>query len=225
LNQNRVQRLQRAEDGDPFSFLGPHAQGDETLVRAWLPGADAVDLLSSDGSPLGRMHCSDPDGLFELPLPQAQRYCLRIHWPSGVQETEDPYAFGPLLGDTDLYLFAEGNHRQLWRCLGAAPVEHEGVAGVRFAVWAPNARRVSVVGNFNSWDGRRHPMRLRYPAGCGNCSFRGCSLANATSTKSLARMASCRCAPTPWRRPPRCRRPPPRRCRRARPSPGRTSSG
>jgi 1,4-alpha-glucan branching enzyme len=165
LNQNRVQRLQRAEDGDPFSFLGPHAQGDETLVRVWLPGADAVDLLASDGSALGRMQRSDPEGLFELRLPQLQRYRLRIHWPGSVQETEDPYAFGPLLGDTDLYLFAEGNHRQLWRCLGAAPVEHEGVPGVRFAVWAPNARRVSVVGGFNSWDGRRHPMRLRYPAG------------------------------------------------------------
>ncbi|PZR60139.1 MAG: 1,4-alpha-glucan branching enzyme, partial [Stutzerimonas stutzeri] len=100
-----------------------------------------------------------------MQLPQAQRYRLRIHWPGNVQETEDPYAFGPLLGDTDLYLFAEGNHRQLWRCLGSAPVEHEGVPGVRFAVWAPNARRVSVVGDFNSWDGRRHPMRLRYPAG------------------------------------------------------------
>ncbi|KQO37909.1 1,4-alpha-glucan branching protein GlgB [Pseudomonas chengduensis] len=165
MNQNRVQRLQRAEDGDPFSFLGPHAQGDETLVRVWLPGADAVELLASDGSPMGRMHCSDPQGLFELQLPQAQRYRLRIHWPGSVQEMEDPYAFGPLLGDTDLYLFAEGNHRQLWRCLGSAPVEHEGVPGVRFAVWAPNARRVSVVGDFNSWDGRRHPMRLRYPAG------------------------------------------------------------
>lgn len=165
MNQNRVQRLQRAEDGDPFSFLGPHPQGDESLVRVWLPGADAVELLASDGSPLGRMHCSDPQGLFELQLPQAQRYRLRIHWPGSVQETEDPYAFGPLLGDTDLYLFAEGNHRQLWRCLGSAPVEHEGVPGVRFAVWAPNARRVSVVGDFNSWDGRRHPMRLRYPAG------------------------------------------------------------
>ena len=165
MNQNRVQRLQRAEDGDPFSFLGPHAQGDETLVRVWLPGADAVELLASDGSPMGRMHCSDPQGLFELQLPQAQPYRLRIHWPGSVQETEDPYAFGPQLGDTDLYLFAEGNHRQLWRCLGSAPVEHEGVPGVRFAVWAPNARRVSVVGDFNSWDGRRHPMRLRYPAG------------------------------------------------------------
>ena len=159
MNQTRLERLRRAEDDDPFSFLGPHAQGEETLVRVWLPGADAVDLLASDGTSLGRMRCSDPDGLFELELPQAQRYRLRIHWPGGVQESEDPYAFGPLLGETDLYLFAEGNHRRLWRSLGSAAVEHEGVPGVRFAVWAPNARRVSVVGDFNNWDGRRHPMR------------------------------------------------------------------
>lgn len=165
MNQTRVQRLRRAEDGDPFGFLGPHAEDDGVRVRVWLPGAREVDLLAIDGTPLGRMQCSDPDGLFERELPQAQPYRLRIHWPGGVQETEDPYAFGPLLGETDLYLFAEGNHRQLWHCLGSAVVEHEGVPGVRFAVWAPNARRVSVVGDFNAWDGRRHPMRLRYPAG------------------------------------------------------------
>ena len=107
----------------------------------------------------------DGDGLFELQLERAQDYRLRIDWPDGVQESEDPYAFGPLLSELELYLFAEGNHRELWRSLGARVQEHEGVSGVRFAVWAPNARRVSVVGDFNSWDGRRHPMRLRYPAG------------------------------------------------------------
>ncbi|MBN0480952.1 1,4-alpha-glucan branching enzyme, partial [Pseudomonas aeruginosa] len=93
------------------------------------------------------------------------RYRLRVHWPDGVQESEDPYAFGPLLGELDLYLFAEGNQRQLASCLGAQLTRHEGVEGVRFAVWAPNAVRVSVVGDFNGWDGRRHPMRRRYPSG------------------------------------------------------------
>ncbi|MGH8355440.1 MAG: 1,4-alpha-glucan branching protein GlgB, partial [Pseudomonas sp.] len=81
------------------------------------------------------------------------------------QISEDPYSFGPLLGELDLYLFAEGNHRDLGHCLGAQLLTVEGVAGVRFAVWAPNARRVSVVGDFNGWDGRRHPMRLRQPNG------------------------------------------------------------
>ncbi|MGE8497495.1 MAG: 1,4-alpha-glucan branching protein GlgB [Pseudomonas sp.] len=166
MNQDRVERLRRAEDGDPFSFLGPHPQADgSTLVRVWMPGADGVELLAADGQSLGSMPCTDPDGLFELAMQQPQRYRLRIDWAGAVQEIEDPYAFGPLLGEMDLYLFAEGNHRELWRCLGAQVVEREGVTGVRFAVWAPNARRVSVVGDFNSWDGRRYPMRLRYPAG------------------------------------------------------------
>jgi 1,4-alpha-glucan branching enzyme len=165
VNQDRVELLLRAEDGDPFSFLGPHVKEEGMLVRVWLPGAKAVELLTREGQSLGDMQRTDPQGLFELHIIQAQGYRLRIQWPSGPQETEDPYAFGPLLGDMDLYLFAEGNHRELWRCLGAQVTTHEGIDGVRFAVWAPNAQRVSVVGAFNNWDGRRHPMRLRYPSG------------------------------------------------------------
>ncbi|HZX18066.1 MAG TPA: 1,4-alpha-glucan branching protein GlgB [Pseudomonas sp.] len=165
MNQDRVERLLRAEDGDPFSFLGPHPQEGGTLVRVWMPNAEGVELLTRDGQSLGAMQRTDAQGLFELSISQAQSYCLRIQWPDGQQETEDPYAFGPLLGELDLYLFAEGNHRELWRCLGAQVETRDGISGVRFAVWAPNAQRVSVVGNFNSWDGRRHPMRLRYPAG------------------------------------------------------------
>ena len=165
MNQDRVQGLLRAEDGDPFSFLGPHPQQDGTLIRVWMPGAEGVELLATDGHSLGAMQCADAQGLFELHLNEHQGYRLRIQWPDGPQETEDPYAFGPLLGDLDLYRFAEGNHRELWRCLGAQVETRDGITGVRFAVWAPNAQRVSVVGPFNSWDGRRHPMRLRYPAG------------------------------------------------------------
>lgn len=165
MNEPAIERLRRAEEGDPFGLLGPHPEEDGTRVRVWLPGAEAVDLLDAAGQVLGRMTRTDDDGLFEWLLPEPQPYRLRIHWPGAVQDVEDPYAFGPILGELDLYLFAEGNHRELWRCLGARPCEHEGVPGVSFAVWAPNARRVSVVGDFNSWDGRRHPMRLRYPAG------------------------------------------------------------
>ena len=91
---------------------------------------------------------------------------LSITWPGGtVQETEDAYAFGPFLGDLDLHLFNEGRHWDLGRVFGAQPKTVEGVAGVGFSVWAPNARRVSVIGDFNGWDGRRHPMRLRHGAG------------------------------------------------------------
>ena len=163
---NDLERLRAAEHGDPFAFLGPQQDDEGHLVRAWLPGALAVELLAAEGGELlGAMQLEDSAGLFTLRLAAPQRYRLRIHWPECEQETEDPYAFGPLLGDIDLYLFAEGNHRDLARCLGAQPMEVDGIAGVRFAVWAPNARRVSVVGHFNGWDGRRHPMRLRYPSG------------------------------------------------------------
>lgn len=137
------------------------------MLRAYLPGAQRVELLDEDGATLAELEQSDPgSGLFQRHLERLPpRYRLRVHWPDGVQESEDPYAFGPLLGELDLYLFAEGNHRQLASCLGAQLTRHEGVEGVRFAVWAPNAVRVSVVGDFNGWDGRRHPMRRRYPSG------------------------------------------------------------
>jgi 1,4-alpha-glucan branching enzyme len=111
---------------------------------------------------LARIH---PGGVFSGVLPGPVPYRLRIVWPGGEQETEDPYAFPPLLGAVDLHLLAEGRHRRLGEALGAHAVTVEGVEGVRFAVWAPNARRVSVVGDFNQWDGRRNPMRCRIEAG------------------------------------------------------------
>ena len=158
-----IQALIRAEHGNPFAFLGPHQRDGVTLVRTWQPGALEVELLDESGQLLARMDEPVP-GLFVAELGGPRPYRLRIHWSGGLQETEDPYAFGPQLGEMDIYLFNEGNHRRLGRCFGAQPWVADGVAGVRFAVWAPNARRVSVVGNFNSWDGRRHPMRL-HPGG------------------------------------------------------------
>ncbi|MGK3001497.1 1,4-alpha-glucan branching protein GlgB [Pseudomonas aeruginosa] len=167
--QLELDKLQRGLQGDPFAFLGPQRDpgGEGGVVRAYLPGAQRVELLDEDGATLAELEQSDPgSGLFQRHLERLPpRYRLRVHWPDGVQESEDPYAFGPLLGELDLYLFAEGNHRQLASCLGAQLTRHEGVEGVRFAVWAPNAVRVSVVGDFNGWDGRRHPMRRRYPSG------------------------------------------------------------
>lgn len=167
--QLELDKLQRGLQGDPFAFLGPQRDpgGEGGVLRAYLPGAQRVELLDEDGATLAELEQSDPgSGLFQRRLERLPpRYRLRVHWPDGVQESEDPYAFGPLLGELDLYLFAEGNHRQLASCLGAQLTRHEGVEGVRFAVWAPNAVRVSVVGDFNGWDGRRHPMRRRYPSG------------------------------------------------------------
>ncbi|MBD7977216.1 1,4-alpha-glucan branching protein GlgB [Serpens gallinarum] len=160
-----IDALVRAEHGNPFAFLGPHATGQGTVIRAYLPGALRVELLDAQsGEGLGDMQQSTP-GLFCQHLDTFRAYRYRIHWSGGVQETEDSYAFGPLLGEMDIYLFSEGNHRELGQVFGAQLTRHEGIKGVRFAVWAPNARRVSVVGNFNAWDGRRHPMRLRHPSG------------------------------------------------------------
>lgn len=162
-----IDALIRAEHRDPFSILGPHGDGGSgQYVRAYLPAALSVRLLAKDdGRELGEMEMSEVPGFFVGHLEQPQPYLLKVQWAGGEQITEDPYSFGPLLGEMDLYLFAEGNHRDLSSCLGAQVTKVDGVDGVRFAVWAPNARRVSVVGSFNSWDGRRHPMRLRHPTG------------------------------------------------------------
>lgn len=158
--------LARAEHTDPFSILGPHRDGDGLVIRAYLPTALAAELVDGEsGEVLGPMEQVQIPGLFCGRLAREQRYRLRVRWASGVQETEDPYGFGLLLGDVDLYLFGEGNHRDLGHCLGSQPMTIDGVSGVRFAVWAPNARRVSIVGHFNNWDGRRHPMRLRHASG------------------------------------------------------------
>jgi 1,4-alpha-glucan branching enzyme len=162
--------------GDPFALFGPHNAGNRKIVRSFQPGARAVDLLARgdpDGKPIDSLCEAHHSGLFVSSTagPSVNRpYLLKITWPTAgggetVQITEDPYSFGPLLGELDLHLLAEGNHRELGRCLGALPMTIDGVQGTRFAVWAPNARRVSVVGEFNHWDGRRHPMRLRYEAG------------------------------------------------------------
>ncbi len=159
--------LIRAEHRDPFSILGPHGDGGSgQIIRAYLPNALSVTVLAREGGhELGALHMSDVPGFFAGHFTDAQPYLLKINWAGGEQITEDPYSFGPLLGEMDLYLFAEGNHRDLSSCLGAQLTTVDGVQGVRFAVWAPNARRVSVVGGFNNWDGRRHPMRLRHPTG------------------------------------------------------------
>ena len=154
--------LLAGQHGDPFAILGPH--GDE--VRTLQPGARAVSVLARDtGEEIGRLEPVSGGSLFVGRVSQAVPYRLRIDWPGSVQETEDPYSFGLLLGELDLHLFAEGRHFELAQVFGAQAMEVDGVAGVRFALWAPNARRASVVGSFNNWDGRRHPMRLRREAG------------------------------------------------------------
>ncbi|PWC30659.1 1,4-alpha-glucan branching protein GlgB [Teichococcus aestuarii] len=163
LPPEAIHALAEGRHGDPFAALGPHDTPAGRVVRTMLPGATAVSAVAENGTlhPLTPLHAT---GLFEGPVP-AGNYRLHIDWGGVVQEAEDIYAFGPLLGELDIHLLKEGTHQDIARCLGAHPMEVEGVPGVRFAVWAPNAKRVSVVGDFNSWDGRRNPMRLRQECG------------------------------------------------------------
>jgi 1,4-alpha-glucan branching enzyme len=166
LDLPRAQALADAILGDPFAVLGPHKTPDGWVVRAFLPAATRVQVVGRpDGQVLGTLDRGATDGLFEGLVDDFKPYRLRISWTNSVQETEDPYSFGLLLGDMDLHLFNEGRHFALADSLGAQVRTFDGVLGVRFAVWAPNAKRVAVVGDFNSWDSRRHSMRVRSPAG------------------------------------------------------------
>jgi 1,4-alpha-glucan branching enzyme len=163
-----IRAIVEARHGDPFAILGPHAAAGGLAVRCFEPGADAVELLEDDGSSVAKLRCRHADGFFEglvrgHRLPFAYR--LRATRGRDAWEFRDPYAFGPVLGQMDDHLLVEGTHRQLYQRLGAHPMTHEGAAGVHFAVWAPNAARVSVVGDFNRWDGRRHQMRKRVDSG------------------------------------------------------------
>lgn len=166
LDQQSTRALALGTHDNPFAALGPHDTRDGRIIRAFLPGASKVDAVRrSDGAVLATLEPAGEAGLFEGLVDERAPYRLRIAWPDAVQETEDPYSFGLLLGDLDLHLFNEGRHFDLARCLSAQTVTIDGVNGVRFAVWAPNAKRVAVIGDFNSWDRRRHPMRIRHGAG------------------------------------------------------------
>ncbi|WP_375288075.1 1,4-alpha-glucan branching protein GlgB [Sphingomonas sp.] len=154
--------LLQGRHADPFSLLGPHAGPEGTFVRAFVPGAETLEAQSLAGEPLGTLEMADPEGLFEGTIagaPQPLKYKAQgfgAEW-----WLTDPYSFGPVLGPTDDFLMGEGTHYRLHHKMGAHRIEHEGATGIHFAVWAPNAQRVSVVGDFNDWDGRRHPMRKR----------------------------------------------------------------
>ncbi|VAW77052.1 1,4-alpha-glucan (glycogen) branching enzyme, GH-13-type [hydrothermal vent metagenome] len=160
-----LQRIIDARHHDPFEVLGRHEDGGQTLVRAFIPWCKNVRLVEN-GAELKRIKGTD---LFEwrgdgskLPL----HYQLAWVGDDGVEHEEyDPYSFPPLIGDLDLHWFGEGRHLHAYRFLGANFRETEGVGGVLFAVWAPNAERISVVGDWNHWDGRRHPLRARGDSG------------------------------------------------------------
>ncbi len=169
LSDLDLESLRMGRHSDPFSVLGRHAgSGGGVVVHVFLPGAASVQVLAGACAwPLQQRHA---DGAFEATIEGALAavgpYQLRVRWADGHESVlDDPYRFGPVLGDMDVWLLAEGSHLRPYEILGAHLCQHEGVAGTRFAVWAPNASRVSVVGEFNTWDGRRHPMRLRRECG------------------------------------------------------------
>ena len=146
---------------DPFHYLGRHSENDKTVVRAFLPDASNVEAVDSNGrvAKLDRLHDA---GLFAGALPNgATDYQLRARYGEHTVTLDDTYRFPPILSDFDLYLLGEGTDQRLYDKLGAHPMTLDGVPGVGFVVFAPNARRVSVVGDFNVWDARRHPMRVR----------------------------------------------------------------
>jgi 1,4-alpha-glucan branching enzyme len=162
--------------GDAFSVLGPHPINSETndtgtnptgtdqagwTIRAFLPQARSANLLYNNVAvPMRKIH---PDGFYTAGLKtELHSYRIEIeHWHGGTSVMEDPYRFPPIITEFDLHLHGEGNLQDAWQTFGAHLHEIDGVAGVRFAVWAPNALNVSVTGDFDDWDARRHPMRLR----------------------------------------------------------------
>ena len=155
---------------DPFSVLGPHRVPGGTAIRIFAPDADRACAISpEDGRILARLNLfPEAEGVFCGILPELgtrPEYRVRLARGDAAWQRDDPYRFAPVIGELDEHLFSEGRHGQLWRVLGAHVTSQQGVAGVHFAVWAPRAQRVSVVADFNAWDGRRHVMRRRGATG------------------------------------------------------------
>jgi 1,4-alpha-glucan branching enzyme len=157
-----IELVVRREHADPHHVLGAHRSDGGIVVRAFRPAAAQVRARPNGGEPveLERRH---PAGLFEGTLRSADfpvRYDLEVRYPDGnTFVLQDPYAFPPTIDEVDLHLVGEGRHEELYERLGAHVREIDGIVGTSFAVWAPAARAVSAVGDFNSWDGRLHPMR------------------------------------------------------------------
>jgi 1,4-alpha-glucan branching enzyme len=157
-----LERLVRREHADPHSILGAHPHDGGVVVRAFRPAAAAVRVVVEGEDPVA-LESVHPGGVFEGVVDGAElplSYHLEVDYPdAGTVEVEDPYRFPPTIGELDLHLIGEGRHEELWERLGAHVRELDGVSGTSFAVWAPSGRAVSVVGDFNLWDGRVHPMR------------------------------------------------------------------
>ncbi|WP_420143497.1 1,4-alpha-glucan branching protein GlgB [Sphingobium sp.] len=168
LTSDQIERLVSGLDDDPFATLGVHPANKGFSACVLLPEAVTVEAQMLDGKPVGALPQIHADGLFHGKVTVRKRQPLRYVATYGDGSSYaliDPYGFGPVLGPMDDHYLSEGSHARLFDKLGAHVITHEGVTGTHFAVWAPNARRVSVVGDFNRWDGRRGMMRHRADAG------------------------------------------------------------
>jgi len=170
INIEDARQIVAGTHADPFSVLGLHMTNGKITVRAFYPDVDGIDVLDAKTGRkiLSLAALEEEPALFVGTATRRRKvfaYRLRITKGEHVWECDDPYRFAPVLGELDEHLIAEGAHLQLWKTLGAHVMTHDGVDGTHFAVWAPNARRVSVVGDFNGWDGRRNPMRQRGQTG------------------------------------------------------------
>ncbi|HVW54808.1 MAG TPA: 1,4-alpha-glucan branching protein GlgB [Rhizobiaceae bacterium] len=164
---NDIKAIVAGSHGDPFAVLGLQEEKGRFVARCFIPHAEAVTAFTLAGEEVGELARRDDAGFFDgvLRLDRRQPLRLKAGNAGGEWWITDPYSFGPVLGPMDDYYIAEGSHLRLFDKMGAHIIEHEGARGVHFAVWAPNARRVSIVGQFNDWDGRRHVMRRRVDTG------------------------------------------------------------
>ena len=174
LNLESVELLLIGQFDQPQQILGPHAIGDDrtkVVVRTFLPAAEEAWIVNSDESTIKPMELIHPDGLFEITCGEAEfqasigQHKFRYVQGELTMTVHDPYAFEPLFSELDLHLFNEGNHDEIYERLGAHVREVNGVVGVNFAVWAPNAKAISLVGDFNDWEGSRNPLRKLVPSG------------------------------------------------------------
>lgn len=167
VSPSDVEAIVEGTHKDPFAVLGVQSAGKGLVARCFIPHAEHVTAFTLAGKMAGELVCRHEAGFFEGKLSIRKRQPVRYRASNAGGEwwVTDPYSFGPVLGPMDDYYIAEGSHLRLFDKLGAHFISHEGAEGFHFAVWAPNARRVSVVGDFNDWDGRRHTMRLRKDTG------------------------------------------------------------
>jgi 1,4-alpha-glucan branching enzyme len=173
LSAEQINHLISGKIADPFSILGAHPiivrNEKRIIIRSFIPGAKEVVVTDLHSDKELRMSMVHEKGLFEKCVEddlEIRPYHLRVDFGDNhVSTFYDCYSFLPVLSDYDLFLYNQGNHYNIYEKLGAHPCKHQNVKGTLFAVWAPSAKRVSVVGEFNQWDGRRHQMRCRGGSG------------------------------------------------------------